>query len=68
MLGDEILHFLDFFYYLLRWVQKLVKFRPLNFVPILTNSKTIPKNVKFRLQAHFNMENTLEGSNQLFEL
>ena len=34
----------------------------------LINSKNISKNVKFGIQAHFNMKNTLEGSNQLFEL
>ena len=32
------------------------------------NSKTFPKNIKFGLQAHFNMEIMLSGSDQLFEL
>ena len=31
-------------------------------------SKKIPKNVKFGLQAHFNMEIMLSGSDQRFEL
>ena len=39
---------------------------------ILKNSekigKNFQKNVKFGLQAHFNMKNTLDGSNRLFEL
>ena len=61
MLGDQILHFLEFFYYLLRCVQKLVKFRPLNFVPILINSKKIQKNVKFDLETHFIVEIMLNG-------
>ena len=41
------------------------KFNGLNlifFVPILINSKTIQKNVKFGLQAHINMENKMNGS------
>ena len=68
MLGDQILHFFDFFYYLLshfensdptvaadftvlcshRWIN--------NFVKYLINSKNIHKNVKFGLQAHFNID------------
>ena len=32
------------------------------------NSKKIPKNVKFGLQAHFNMEINLNGSDRRFEL
>ena len=68
MLGDQILHFLNFFYYLLRWVQKLVKFIPLNFVPILINSKKIPKKVKFGLQAHFIVEITSNGLDRQFGL
>ena len=68
MLGDQILHFLELFYYLLRRVQKLVKFRPLNFVPILINSKTIPKNVKFDLETHFIVEITSNGLDRQFGL
>ena len=68
MLGDQILHFLEFFYYLLRWIQKLVEFRPLNFVPILINSKKIPKNVKFGLQAHFIVDITFNGLDRRFGL
>ena len=40
---------------------KTIKFRPLNFVPILINSKKIQKNVKFDYQVHFNMEIMLNG-------
>ena len=47
---------------------KNIKFRPLNFVPILINSKKIQKNVKFDLQAHINMENKMNCSDRLFEL
>ena len=47
---------------------KNIKFRPLNFVPILINSKKNQKNVKFGLQAHINMENKMNGSDRLFEL
>ena len=41
-----------------------------DFVPIkiVKNSKKIPKNIKFGLQAHFNMEIMLSGSDWLFEL
>ena len=38
------------------------------FVPILINSKKIPKNVKFGLQAHFNMEITSNGLDRSFGL
>ena len=38
------------------------------FVPILKHSKKFPKNIKFGLQAHFNMEIMLNGSDRLFEL
>jgi len=34
----------------------------------LINSKKIPKNVKFGLQAHFNMENTSNGLDLSFGL
>ena len=39
-----------------------------DFVKYLINSKKIPKNVKFGLQAHFNMEIMLSGSDRCFEL
>ena len=38
------------------------------FVPILINSKKIQKNVKFDLQAHFNISIKLNGLDRLFEL
>ena len=77
MLGDQILHFLEFFYYLLshfenrwsnsgltkqwnRWIS--------DFQSGLINSKKIPKNIKFGVQAHFNMENTSNGLDRLFGL
>ena len=62
MLGDQILHFLEFFYYLLRWFENrcfsvVQNFNKNNdFQTILINSKKIPKNVKFGLQAHFNID------------
>jgi len=56
VLADQILQFSNFFYYLLRWVQK---FNDLNidsdFVKYLINSKKIQKNIKFDMQAHFNI-------------
>ena len=63
MLGDQILHFLEFFYYLLRWFEShfflmVQNFNKNNdFQTILINSKKIQKkNVKFGLQAHFNID------------
>ena len=52
----------------IKMVQKLVKFRPLNFVPILINGKKIPKNVKFGLQAHFIIEITSNNLDRRFGL
>ena len=37
-----------------------------DFVKYLINSKKIPKNVKFGLQAHFNISNNLNGLDRLF--
>ena len=68
MLPGQILHFLKYFYYLLRWVQELIKFRPINYVPILINSKKIKKNVKFDLEAHFIVEIMLNGLDRRFRL
>ena len=77
VLGDQILHFLEFFYYLLshfenRWSNGftiwLSHHRISDFQSGLINSKKFQKNVKFGLQAHFNMENMLSWSDQLFEL
>ena len=76
MLGDQILHFSEFFYYLLshfenRWSNGftvLLSHRWIsNFQSGLINSKKIQKNVKFGLQAHINMENKKNGSDRLFE-
>ena len=39
-----------------------------NFVKYLINSKKIPKNVKFDLQAHFNIFNNLNGLDRPFGL
>ena len=39
-----------------------------DFVKYLINSKQISKNVKFELQAHFNISIMLNGLDQLFEL
>ena len=37
-----------------------------NFQSVLINSKQIPKNIKFGLLAHFNMENKMNGSDRPF--
>ena len=78
MLGDQILYFSEFFYYLLshfensdptvaadftvlcshRWIS--------DFQSGLINSKKIPKNVKFGLQADINILNKMNGSDRLF--
>ena len=70
MLGDQILHFLEFFYYLLSHFENRRSGGPeiftvfycshqnSNFQKCLINSKKNPKNVKFGLQAHFNMDYT----------
>ena len=80
VLGDQILHFLEFFYYLLshfenRWSDGSEIFSVFycsqwicEFQIGLINSKKFPKNVKFSLQVHFNMKNMLSGSDRLFEL
>ena len=39
-----------------------------DFQSVLINSKKIQKNIKFGLQAHFNMEITSNGSDWSFEL
>ena len=62
MLRDQILHFFKFFYYFLRYVQNQYfsencgPSKISDFVPILKNSKKILKNVKFDLEAHFNVD------------
>ena len=78
VLGDQILHFLKFVYYLLSHFENhwsngpeiftvfYCSLQNSNFQNCLINSKKFPKNVKFSFQAHFNMENMLEGSNRLF--
>ena len=73
MLEDQILHFLEFFCYLLNRFENravFIKFWSIEnsgFQTGLINSKKIPKNVKFGLQAHFNMKNMLNGSDRVFE-
>ena len=57
----KFLYFFEFFYYLLSILQKIVKFRHINYVSILINSKKIQKNVKFHLEAHFIVEIMLNG-------
>ena len=80
VLGDQILHFLEFFYYLLshfenRWSNDpenitdfLLFIRICDFQIGLINSKKIPKNVKYGLQAHFNIEITSNGLDRRFGL
>ena len=78
VLGDQILHFLEFFDYLLshfenRWSNGpenltvfLLFIRFCDFQSGLINSKKTPKNIKFSLQAHFNMKKMLNGSDRFF--
>ena len=77
MLGDQILHFLEFFYYLLsyfknRWSNGFTVWLShrwiSDFQSDLINSKKIPNNVKFGLQGHFKMENTSNGLDRHFRL
>ena len=78
MLGDQILHFSEFFYYLLSHFENsdptvAADFTVLcghrwinNFQSGLIYSKKIQKNVKFGLQADINMENKMNGSDRPF--
>ena len=75
MLGDQILHFLEFFYYLLshfenRWSNGAFWFYCYRWISDfqsgLINSKKIPKNIKFGLQAHIDMENKMNGLDRSF--
>ena len=77
VLGYQILYFLEFFYYLLshfenRWSNGFTVWLSHRWISDFQsgwiNSKKIPKNVKFGLQAHFNMENTSNGLDRLFGL
>ena len=74
MLGDQILHFLEFVYYLLSHFENCWSSGPEIFtvftvhldLQILNKSKKIVKNVKFGLQAHINMENKMNGLDRSF--
>ena len=74
MLGDQILHYFDFFLLFIKYFTKLLFFsgpglsKNSNFVKYLINSKKIQKNVKFDLQAYFNIEIMLNGLDRLFGL
>ena len=80
MLGDQILHFLEFFYYLLSHFENRRSGGPEIFTVFtvhpdfqifqsgLINSKKIPKNVKISFQAYFIMEITSNGLDRRFEL
>ena len=77
MLGDQILHFLNFVYYLLSHFENRKSSGPEIFTVFivhpdfqsgLINSKKIPKNVKFGLQAHFIVEITSNGLDRRFRL
>ena len=74
VLGDQILHFFKIVYYFFRifenqCFQKIVDHQK---SVIFKNSKKITnnfqKNIKFGLQAQFNMKINLNGSDRLFEL
>ena len=64
-----IKHFLKL---LIQWSRKFYCFycseKNSNFKKCLINGKKIPKNVKFGLQVHFNMEITSNGSDRSFGL
>ena len=66
MFGDQILHFLEFFYYLFRFIENRCFHANLDHkkTAIFNKSKKISKNVKFGLQTHINMENKMNGSDQ----
>ena len=49
-------------------VTKIQRPKYSDFVKYLINSKKIPKNIKFDLQAHFNIFNNLNGLDRLFGL
>ena len=77
MLRDQILHFFEIFDYFFRIFENpcflalfyyffIIKIR--DFQKSFKNSKKISKNVKFGLQAHFNMEIMLSGLDRLFGL
>ena len=79
MLGDQILHFSEFFFTIYYATLKIVDptvdsdFTVLlnhrwitNFQSGLINSKKIQKNEKFGHQAHFNIEITSNDSDRLF--
>jgi hypothetical protein len=73
VLGDLILHFFEFFL-LFFTVSRIFFFygsesyKSIDFLPILKKVKKIEKNVKFGLQARFNMDIILNGSDRLFGL
>ena len=68
MLADQILHFFEFFLLFIKMGTKIQWFEYSDFVKYLINSKKIPNNVKFDLQAHFNIFIMLNGLDRLFEL
>ena len=77
VLGEQILYFLKFFYYLLshfenRWSNDFTAWLSHHWINDvqsgLINSKKISKNIKFGLQVHFNIEITFNGLDRLFGL
>ena len=68
MLADQILHFSEFFFGFIQMGTKIQQSEYSDFVKYLINSKKIQKNVKFDLQAHFNISNKLNGLDRLFGL
>ena len=74
MFGDQILYFLEKFYYFFRFIENrcfqtnLDHKKTAIFNKSKKNSKKFPKNVKFGLQIHINMKNKINGLDRLFGL
>ena len=68
MIADQILHFFAFFLLFIKIGTKIQWSEYSNFIKYLINSKKNSKNVKFDLQAHFNISIMLNSLNRLFEL
>ena len=68
MLADQILYFLETFLLFIKMSTKIQWSEYTDFVKYLINSKKIPKNVKFGLQAYFIVEITSNGLDRRFGL
>ena len=69
----NIIYFLNYLLFIYNFLKSLFfngaeLSKNINFIHILINTRKIPKNIKFDLQAYFNMEIILNGSDRLFGL